>query len=104
MPSVSMVSGCVAWIQFNSPLEFLPPSIQIPIEAIQDECKRVVGFAKRIVQLESTDRRQPSLRGTPPLVSLHPSANDNRRTIVGNYSLSRCVVWGGRCGWQARLN
>ena len=53
-----MVSGCVAWIRFNGPLEFLPASIQIPIEAIQDECKRVVGFAERVVQLESMDRRR----------------------------------------------
>jgi hypothetical protein len=30
-----MVSGCVAWIQFNGSAEFLPATIQVPVEAIQ---------------------------------------------------------------------
>jgi hypothetical protein len=39
-----MVSGGVAWIQFNGPPEFLRGGIEIPIEAIQAKCKGVVSF------------------------------------------------------------
>ena len=57
MPGVPMVSSRVSWIQFNGPPEFVPASIEVPIEPIQDECKRVVGFTERVIQLESMDRR-----------------------------------------------
>ena len=53
-----MVSGCVAWIQFNGSPKFLSPCVQIPVEAIQDEGKRVVGFTERAVQFQSFDRRR----------------------------------------------
>src|SRR5580658_3043104 len=56
MPSVPMVRGCVAGIQLNGPSEFLAGRIKIPIEAIQAECKRVVGFAERTIQFKSFDR------------------------------------------------
>src|SRR5713101_614784 len=48
-----MVSRCVTWVQFNGPPKFLFGRIKIPIEAIEAECKRVVGFAERAVQFQS---------------------------------------------------
>ena len=57
-----MVSGRVAWVQFNGPPEFLPRGLQIPVEPIQHECKRVVRFAERAIQFQGFDRRSLRLR------------------------------------------
>src|SRR5260370_22027594 len=57
MASIPMVTGSVAWAQLNSPPEFFPGRVKIPVETVQAECKRVVGFAERAVQFQSFDRR-----------------------------------------------
>src|SRR6478736_8175663 len=56
MPRIPMVRGCVAWVQRDSPAEFLPGRLKVPVEAIQAECERGVGFAEAIVQLQGLDR------------------------------------------------
>jgi hypothetical protein len=42
MPDKPMVSRCVVWVKVTGPPEFLAAGVQIPIEAIQNERKRVV--------------------------------------------------------------
>src|SRR5579871_6468942 len=53
-----MVSGCVAWVKFNGPAEFLACCVKIPVVAIKNECKRVVGFPERAVQFQGFHRRR----------------------------------------------
>src|SRR5580692_8897981 len=50
------MSGCVARVKLNGPLEFLLGSVEIPVEAIQADCQRGVSFAKRAVQFQSFNR------------------------------------------------
>ena len=57
MPRIPMVSGRVARVEFNGSPEFVPGSVEVPVEAIQAEGQRVVGFAKRAVQFQGLDRR-----------------------------------------------
>ena len=52
-----MVSGGVAWVQFDGSPEFVPGGVEVPVEAVQAEGQRVVGFAKRAVQFQGLDRR-----------------------------------------------
>src|SRR5437763_13362551 len=69
MPSVPVMWCSVAWVQFNGSPEFLPGTVQIPIEGVQAKCKRVVGLAERAVQFQSLDRR--GLRSWECLLGAH---------------------------------
>ena len=51
------MSGRVARVKLNGPLEFLLGSVEIPVEAIQADGQRGVSFAERAVQFQSLQRR-----------------------------------------------
>ena len=88
-----MVSGCVAWIQLNGPAEFLPASVQIPVEAIQDERQRGVCFTEGVVQLEGFDRRR--LRFRERFSGGHHCVLpvSQQGVGIGQSGVRRCVVW-----------
>src|SRR5579862_2412113 len=49
MPGIPVVSGCVAGIQLNRPLEFMARGVKIPVVTIQAESERGVGFSEPAV-------------------------------------------------------